>query len=174
MWRKREQRKRDRISVRRDRRFTSPASVLSSLTVLACLAAMPAILVLPILRRCGTVIGADIRLSIVGQAILYLLLASMFAGSVVVRGYTKAMLTTRYVSWPWLVVAGSGVAIAMAIFTVQADALMSQIHPGNANSNAQVLAFFVLWLLTVGNAVTGIGNEAADRISLWLEPKIAS
>ncbi|CAD7341791.1 hypothetical protein FIM10_18680 [Sphingomonadales bacterium 56] len=141
---------------------------------LCAFAAMIAVAALHIFKQHAVIVGGAMHLTDEGRILLYLLLAGMYFGSVVLRGVGKALLRSKYMPWAWLLATGIVAGIGMGIFTVRINSAISALHGGATNSNGVVLAFFGVWLLFVGIAVSGIADEAADRIANWTKRWIAA
>lgn len=168
---RRRKRRLDRIAVSPNRHLTSLPVTTIFLLALTVFAATPSIWLLVISQRLGHEAGGALFLTRTGLISLYGLLAAMFFGSVALKGLGKAIFQARYVHSVWLGLLALVVTLGVVTFTVQANAAISGLRAGPGNNNGEMLVAFAIWLLSVNNAASSIGNEIVDRFAAWVEPK---
>ncbi|MGY2737009.1 hypothetical protein [Sphingomonas sp. UYP23] len=167
-------RRRDRVAVRPNRTVASFSAVAAFLLAMFAFAAVPSVWLLLITQKLGHQTGGALFLTRAGLISLYGLLALIYLGSLVMKGFGKALFQARYVHSAALGLLALVVTLGVVTLTVQANAAVSGLHAGPGNNNGEMLVAFAIWLLAVNNAASSIGNEIADRIAGWFEPRFAS
>ncbi|RIA46256.1 hypothetical protein DFR49_0790 [Hephaestia caeni] len=136
------------------------------------LIAIPITLFVILTQTTGANVDGALVLTPVGRWLLYVLAGATFLGSIAVGGIAKVILRSRHLAGPWLFLIGLGLLFGLADMFDKIRIVVSSLHAGPHDDNAQAAAFFTFWLLMVGYAAKAVWDEARDRFCAAVQARI--